>query len=199
MKEATRYTDLELFALIASGNEIAYRQFYDRHWNRIFSTAVTYLKSAPAAEDVVQEVFLKLWSKRATLKEVDNPAGYLYIMCRNMLINSLHRQLELNELTEQQIEVLPGSLLHPHQVVDIKELSEKINAAVLHLPPQQQTIFRLSREQGLNHEEIAARLGIEKTTVKNHIVRALNNLRTSLSVHEYIMLLVLLTHYYIKS
>lgn len=182
------YTDKELFQQLAEGNEQAFQQFYNEHWNRIYSLALAYLKSATQAQDIVQEVFLKVWTKRAQLRKVEKPEAFVYIMGRNEVINALKKKIHLVALDEQANDYLPDDYLLPHQAVDLKEMQQKINRAIETLPPQQQLIFKLSRDQGLNHEEIADRLGIERSTVKNHIVRALNTLRTQLQLSGHSLL-----------
>jgi DNA-directed RNA polymerase specialized sigma24 family protein len=78
--------------------------------------------------------------------------------------------------------LIPDNFMLPHEEIDLKQLQQNIGRAIDNLPDRQKLIFKLSREEGLNHEQIAARLGIEKSTVKNHIVRALNTLRSNLEL-----------------
>ena len=171
------YTEHELIQQLAEGNEEAFKQFYNQHWNRIYSLALAYLKSAAQAQDIVQEVFLKVWTRREQLKNVEKPEAFVYIMGRNEVLNALKKKISLAAIDEQANDYLPDDYLLPNQVVDLKEMQQKINRAIDTLPPQQKLIFKLSREEGLNHEQIADRLGIERATEKNHIVRALNSLR----------------------
>lgn len=182
MSEAPVYDQQQLLEQIANGSESAFEQFYNAHWNKIYSLALAYLKSSAQAQDVVQEVFLKIWAKRQNLGHVENPASFVYIMGRNEVIRALKKKINLDWLNEEQTDLLPDDLMLPHEAVDLKQLQERIATAVDNLPAQQKLIFKLSREEGLNHEQIAGRLGIEKTTVKNHIVRALNSLRRHLQL-----------------
>jgi RNA polymerase sigma-70 factor (ECF subfamily) len=182
VKEAPRDDQHQLLQQIANGSESAFEQFYNIHWNKIYSLALAYLKSSVQAQDVVQEVFLKIWTKRQNLGHIENPASFIYIMGRNEVIRALKKKINLDWLNEEQTNLLPDDLMLPHQIVDLKELEKKIGTAINNLPTQQKLIFKLSREEGLNHEQIAGRLGIEKATVKNHIVRALNSLRRNLQL-----------------
>jgi RNA polymerase sigma-70 factor (family 1) len=183
LSEYSSYDQQQLLKQIANGDQVAFEQFYNIHWNRIYSLALTYLKSSVQAQDVVQEVFLKIWVKRQNLSHVENPASYVYIMGRNEIINALKKKISLDWLTEEQAELIPDNFMLPHEEIDLKQLQQNIGRAIDNLPDRQKLIFKLSREQGLNHEQIAARLGIEKSTVKNHIVRALNTLRSNLELH----------------
>jgi len=182
------YTGPELIHQLADGNEKAFQQFYNEHWNRIYSLALAYLKSATQAQDIVQEVFLKVWTKREQLRNVEKPEAFVYIMGRNEVINALKKKISLVAMDEQASDYLPDDYLLPPQAIDLKEMQQKINLAIDTLPAQQKLIFKLSREEGLNHEQIADRLGIERSTVKNHIVRALNTLRTKLQLSGHSLL-----------
>jgi RNA polymerase sigma-70 factor (family 1) len=183
LSEYSSYDQQQLLKQIANGDQVAFEQFYNIHWSRIYSLALTYLKSSVQAQDVVQEVFLKIWVKRQNLSHVENPASYVYIMGRNEIINALKKKISLDWLTEEQAELIPDNFMLPHEEIDLKQLQQNIGRAIDNLPDRQKLIFKLSREEGLNHEQIAARLGIEKSTVKNHIVRALNTLRSNLELH----------------
>jgi len=180
----TTDNEIDLLQQLADGNEAAFAQLYNTHWNKIYSLALAYLKSAEQAQDIVQEVFLKLWNKRENLGHVENPTSFIYIMGRNEVIRALKKKISLASLDEENNDYLPDDFMLPQETMDLKQLEQKITTAIDSLPAQQKLIFRLSREEGLNHEQIANRLGIEKTTVKNHIVRALNSLRRILQLEK---------------
>lgn len=182
MSSITTYNDAELFRQIAAGDETAFQQFYNHHWNKIYSLALAYLKSIQLAEDTVQETFLKLWAKRESLTQVEKPDAFIYIMGRNEVINALKKKVNMLGIEDRADDPLPDDLLDPQQAFDLKQLNQKISTAIDSLPSQQKLILRLSREEGLRHEQIAQRLGIEKVTVKNHIVRALHTLRRELGL-----------------
>lgn len=181
MTDTATHTEKKLFAQIATGDDTAFEQFYNLHWNKIYSLALAYLKSQQLAQDIVQDVFLKLWTKREKLSEVTDPDSFIYIMGRNEVLNALKKKVRLTFIDDEKENDLPDDLLLPQQL-DLKELGSQINKAIDKLPAQQKKILRLSREKGLSHEQIAEQLGIEKVTVKNHIVRALHSLRQQLGL-----------------
>ena len=172
------YNENELAARLAAGDEGAFVQLYHTYGNKIYSLALMYLKSVELAKDAVQEVFLKLWVRREKMGKVENLEAFVFIVGRNHIIDQLKGKLANPRMHETALDYLPDDLLLPHHRVDLKQLQKNIAEAIEKLPPQQKNIFRLSREEGLSHEQIAQRLGIGKETVKNHMVRALNTLRT---------------------
>lgn len=168
--------------LLSHGDESAFLQLYNKYWNRIYLLALTYLKSTELAQDIVQDVFLKVWDQRESFRTVQQPGSFIYIMGRNAVINAFRKKVSNDRVVEEPADYIPDNFLLPNQILDLKQLRERLDAAINHLPPQQHLIIKLSREEGLTHKEIAERLGIEKSTVKNHVIRALNTLRQQLQV-----------------
>lgn len=176
------YNDTEMGQLLSHGDETAFLQLYNTYWNRIYLLALTYLKSTELAEDVVQDVFLKVWDQRESFRTVQHPGSFIYIMGRNAVINAFRKKVSNDHIVDEPVDYIPDNFLLPNQILDMKQLQERLYAAINLLPPQQHLIIKLSREEGLTHKEIAERLGIEKSTVKNHVIRALNTLRQQLQV-----------------
>lgn len=182
--------DENLASLLAAGDESAFAHIYKKYWNKIYSIALAYLKTVQLAEDAVQDVFLKLWAKRQQVANVQNIEAFIFIIARNHLIDTLKKNIADQASRPTTDELLPDDFLLPSDQIDLKQLQRKITDAVEKLPPQQKNVIKMSREHGLTHQQIAERLGIDKNTVKNHIVRALSTLR--LLLHDGGALLLLL-------
>jgi len=174
--------DSELGNLLSKGDETAFRHLYDEYWNRIYLLALNYLKSSELAQDVVQDVFFKVWDQREIFSTVKHPGSFIYVMGRNAVINAFRKKLINDRVVEEFSDYIPNNFQLPNQILEIKQLQQRLDSAINCLPPQQSRIIKLSREGGLTHKEIAERLSIEKSTVKNHIIRALNTLRQQLQL-----------------
>ena len=195
------YTNDELFQLIAQGNKEAFRCLFDSYRNKIFSIAFKFTTEKQSAEDVVQEVFIKIWTNRENLPAIRNFDAYLTTMVRNHLFNYLrkiaHEQALIKKMaikSEEQPtdEVLDG--------LYYKELYGLINKAVNQLSPQQKKVYHYSRIEGLKHHEIAEAMGISTSTVKGHIVEALKHIKNAIATHQemdalIIMYLMLIYHF----
>lgn len=181
-----------LLERVASGDRGAFGLVHHRYWNNIYNTSLSYLKSPEWAQDIVQDVFLKLWEKRAALPGVENFPAYLYVIVRNELVSALRKKWDKVPLKDSYNDVIPSDIFSPEHHIDTRKLEEALQNAVRQLSPQQRQIFRMTREMGLSHAEIALQLGIDKRTVGNHATAALNRLRHLLQDHPD-MLLVLLT------
>ena len=177
---------------MSEGDERAFRILFDQYRNKIFSIAwkITGVKSA--AEEVVQEVFIKLWMNKEKLAEVENFNAYVNTITRNHILNNLRKvayeQTFLEELIKQQ-SVNAKDVSDP---VLYNELQDLVHKAIQRLPPQQKKIFQLSRENGLKHAEIASNLNISQSTVKGHIVEALRSIKDFLKAHESLISLMIL-------
>jgi RNA polymerase sigma-70 factor (family 1) len=168
---------------IAGGDEVAFRRLYDLYSGKIYTLAVTYLKSPTAAQDIVQEIFIKIWEKRSRLNEVENFPAYLHAMTRNLLIDQLQKKIPVYSENNRANDALTEGRDLPHQQLDYRELAALIQQAVDRLPPRQQQIYRLSRDQHLTHRQIASELGLSYDTVREHMSKALRNIRDILEKH----------------
>jgi RNA polymerase sigma-70 factor (family 1) len=133
-------------------------------------------------EDAIQDIFLKLWKNRTALTGIDNFGSYIFRMAQNQCISHFKRAaretLILAELQQQT--PAPGAP-DPGNALDAREIQQRLRQALAKLPPQQKLVYTLSREEGLRHEEIAERLHISPSTVKNHMIKALSTLRNQLT------------------
>lgn len=178
------YDEKELLRLVAGGDEAAYKIFFTKYWDHIYSTAFMFAKSAELAEDLTQEVFAKIWEKRTNLSSVEKLEGYLFVTARNIFFDSLRRKVFVASNEEYLQEYFSDASASPDEKYEIKELNATIQKGIDQLPVQQQTAFRLSRFNGMSHEEIAAEMGIAKQTVKSHISRAIISLRKIVEMHS---------------
>ena len=174
---------------MAGGNQKAFTRLVDLFWNDVYSHALAYTKSHTRAQEITQDVFLKLWNKRDRLPEVNSFKNYLFILGRNQIISALRNKLD--EPLDYDLLENPGTAPAPDQQFQYKEFYSTILEAIEKLPPVRKAIFKMSRLQGLSYEEIAANMNISKNTVKEHIVLSLNFLRTYLHTRDGMLPLVL--------
>jgi RNA polymerase sigma-70 factor (ECF subfamily) len=173
----------------SKGDQAAFACLLRSHWSRVYGQALTYLKSAEWAQELTQDIFLKIWSARERLPEVEQFSDYLFIISRNELISALRKKGK--EFSEQSFE--PEELIwRPDLQLQHKELYVSILTLIDQLPPVRKKIFMMSRMEGKSYEEIALLHGISRNGVKDHIVKALNYLRTHLGrIDPKLLLLVL--------
>lgn len=173
----------ELLQRIAEGDKDAFVRLHDHYWATIYYAGLSFLKSPDRALDAVQDIFLKLWEKREILSSIENFKPFLMTMVRNELINALQKKARRETVYKELRQQLPDYFMLPQEYMDHKELETLIATAIASLSDQQQTIYRLTREEGLSHSQIADQLGLAPKTVANTITKTLNYLREYLAIH----------------
>lgn len=184
MSERLLYEEQKWLASIAEGSESAFRLLFDTYKELLFTFAEGMLKSSADAEEMVQECFTKIWINRASLATIENPGHYLYTMVRNRALDHIRKVAREKRLIHQvwvQISSVDQSLEEAQRHRDYQEL---IDQALSELPEQKQSVFRLSREQGYSHEEIATMLRLSKSRVNNILVETLRHLKQHLDQHK---------------
>lgn len=182
MNQYDKLPDDRLISLFKQDDESAFTVLYDRYWDRIFTVACNRLKTPEQAEEIVQDIFVKLWERRATLQLQQSLSAYLSAAVKYRVINYLDH---LYSIRKHQAELtyytLPLSS-SPEELFFVRELQDQIEATIQQLPEKCQMIFRMSRQQGMSNKEIAGKLALSERTVENHINRALKDMRNNFSI-----------------
>ena len=183
MDKDNSYSELEdkdLMLLVAEGDREAFTCLYHRYFYYLFTLAMRYIKDESEAEDVLQQVFIKLWQMRDSGAIKDNVRGYLFAMTRNSIMNYVrdkNRLLQRNYRLSQEIGEEEQDIW---VIADKEDLISEMKKAIEALPPQQKRIANL-RCEGLSNQEIASRLHLSLNTVNSHYTKGLKALKTALS------------------
>ncbi len=170
---------------LIAGDEIAFRKVYDFQSEQVYQLAFRFLKDTAWSEEIVQDVFLKLWLNREGLDEQGNIWLYLYVITKRLCLNKLREVRKSAELFEQLMRNIEMASSQTEERLMAQELEQYAERLIACLPKQQLLIFKLSREEGLTHSEIAEKLGLSPNTVKNHMVQALKTLKSTLQQSGY--------------
>lgn len=163
---------------VAEGNEPAFRALFDAYKDRFFAVARKMTGSVYIAEEMVQETFIVLWNKRALLKKVEQPDSYLFTIFYRCLYKHFKSEALLRKTRNELLPLVPANTDEAEDPVWLmEERFSQLEAAIATLPPQQATVYRLSKLEGLSREQVAERMGISENTVKNHLAVALQSLR----------------------
>ncbi|MET3877911.1 RNA polymerase sigma-70 factor [Chitinophaga sp. OAE865] len=169
-------TERQWLERLAGGEESAFRLLFDRYHPFIYSFALRMTASDTIAKDVVQDVLIRIWINRRSLHSIDNLSAYINRMTRNQVLNGMKRRAHEESLIR---ELYPSRESHnPTEEAALgKELEQLLYKAVAQLPAQQQKVYRMSRIEGLKHDDIAQRLNISRETVKKHMMAALRSVK----------------------
>ncbi|WP_017257165.1 RNA polymerase sigma-70 factor [Pedobacter arcticus] len=184
--------DSSLLTLLQQGNEQAFSQIYERYKGVLYIHAVKMIKDRDEAQDVVQELFTKLWNKRETISINTTLSAYLYTAVRNRILDIFsHEKVVAIHQQSLQIFIKQGEYQIDNYIRE-KELALIIESEIATLPPKMREVFELSRKAHLSYLQIADQLNISENTVRKHITKALKRLRSKLQ------LLILLSTIIIK-
>nr|WP_162988693.1 RNA polymerase sigma-70 factor [Pedobacter schmidteae] len=166
-----------LLGRIVTGDENAFRQLFDTYSGKVYAFALKLTHSETLAEEIVQDIFLKVWLNRQALSTIVYFPSYLYSLTKNHAFNVLKRlTLEANikaaislELSEIQHETEDRIVFNEYQRI--------LNEAIEKLPAQQRKVYTLCQQEGMTYEEAAALLNLSRLTVKTHMQLALRFIR----------------------
>lgn len=172
-----------LVELLVQGDEGAFARIFNRYQQKVYGTALGFLKSAAPAEEIVQDVFMKLWLKRATFGDVKNLEAYLLSMTRHLILDRLKKAAYENNHLKAFTASFPGYTDTTDHRLRNRQCEILLQEAITLLPPQQKQVYRLAKTAGLSQEEIATQMGISRLTVKKHMALALHSIRLHLGTH----------------
>jgi len=177
LKSFGNISDPELAQGIRESNKGAYQELFDRYAPRIYHFSVSYLKCRADAEELVQEVFLKIWEKRETLDHTKNFKAFIFKIAVNTIYDFIRKknmETAFADFARSNFEKTSDQTWH---TVIFDEMTENLSRLISKLPEQQRNIFLLSKEEGLSNDKIAEKLNLSKRTVENHLYRAVTFLK----------------------
>jgi RNA polymerase sigma-70 factor (ECF subfamily) len=169
--------DIVLCERLMGGDVDAYKQIYDKYHSQLYYYALRFLKMPELAEDVIHDVFLKLWEIREQLKPEYGIAGYLYKITRNQVFKLIKKIAAETELRAKVISIIEEQAIESEADLQWNEYAGLLGGAVEQLPPQCKKVFNLCRQEGKTYDEAAQILGISKHTVKEHMMAAMKSIK----------------------
>ncbi len=171
----------ELLSRLKNGDMLAFDQVYEQYSHKLFSFIFKILKNEAEADDIVQEVFVKIWESRENLSDYKLLNSYIFTIAYNNSIDLIRKRINSNKYLEHLknssvVQITPSAISE----VEFNELNSQVEKLISNLPERQKQVYLLHRERGLTYPEIAEQLGISKNTVENHMVKALKYLRQNI-------------------
>jgi RNA polymerase sigma-70 factor (ECF subfamily) len=179
--------------LLAQKDETTFEQVFKTHFKRLHAYAFTILRDEAEAEEMVQQVFFKLWDRNENLSLSGSVSAYLYRAVHNESLNYIKRQKVRSDHQLHIAYSMKNEVENPAKKILTGELEKKIHSALNELPEQCRTIFQMSRFDELKYREIADKLGISVKTVENQMGKALKMLREKLV--DFLVFILLFIHF----
>jgi RNA polymerase sigma-70 factor (family 1) len=173
----TLHDDALLLARLATGDETAFNVLFGRYRDKLYHYLLKITKSPEISEEIVIDIFIKLWVGRELMPQIELFENYLHKVAYHKAIDFLRttsRHTRLQQIYIQRMEHKPDKLAD--EVLIDEESRALLHKAVLSLPPQRKLIYTLSRKQGLTHDQIAGALNLSPSTVKNSITAAIKSI-----------------------
>jgi RNA polymerase sigma-70 factor (ECF subfamily) len=169
---------------IACGDQGALKELYRLLYKKLVQFAYVLVRSRELSEEVVEDVFIKLWSRRAQVMNIQNLKVYLYIATKNTALNYLSKKaIELTTAPFDYLDIETAEVdASPEQLMITAEMLRKMQAAVDALPPRCKMIFKLIREDGLRYKEVSDILGISVNTIDAQMAIAVKRISAALVI-----------------
>jgi len=177
MQKLKTHNDKLLIKELVEGNNKAFRALFDMYRNDVYAYSFSMLKSKVYAEEIVQDVFLKVWQFRERIDPKLSFKSYIFTITRNLTFNFISKAATDKKLREE-VFYMSQKFYTPlsERVLEVDYEALK-NKAIDQLPPKRKLIFELSRNEGMTYEEISEHLGISISTVKSQMSKALESIK----------------------
>ena len=178
MQPVNKNNDINLLHDIAKGDETAFRKLFDAHHSLVYNYLLNVTKSKEISEELLSDIFMKLWLGREWLPQVQNIDAFLKRVSYNKAVDYLRyaaRNKKLQEMIAKEMGIFAAHT--PEDQLLDKDYQRIVAEAVAMLTPQRKKVFKLSRQEGLSYEEIAQQLNLSVNTVSNHIKSSLQAIK----------------------
>ncbi|WP_111309554.1 RNA polymerase sigma factor [Confluentibacter sediminis] len=181
-----------LLQQLIDGDEKAFLAILKKYKTDVYAYSLSILKVEVYAEEIVQDVFLKIWEKREGVNLSQSFHAYVMVITKNMSLTFLKRALRDEKMKEQIFYQSQNAYSSIERKLREKELDQIYSKALDLLPPRRRQIFEMSREEGKSHKIISEELGISENTIKSQMNKALETIRTFIIEHGDISLSLLI-------
>lgn len=177
-------TDQQLLALIKTGDEAAFTILFERYRTKLYYYLLRHTKSAEISEEIVVDIFMKLWKGRELADQIQEAAAFFHKVGYYKALDFLRTTARKKQLKQVYIDrAMSEEEKMPDELMIDEETKLLLLNAVNQLPPQRKLIYQLSRDEGLSHDQIAHVLNLSKSTVNNTIVSATRSISEYLEMH----------------
>lgn len=173
MPQSSLYLEKEVLIRLKNNDKEAFAVLYDRYQKPLRTFIMRYIKVPVYVEDILQEVFMKIWEIRERINPELAFKAYLYRITRNAVYKFLNKMAVNDDMIAQTVYHFKPDGPQPGLALEWKEFQQRVDEAIRMLPPRRQQVFNLCRVQQKSYDEVSCELGISRNTVKEHMVLAM--------------------------
>ncbi len=177
MKNEPYYTEQELISLLRSGSQFAFERLFENYSQKLYRFSLSYLKSETEAEEIVQDVFLKLWENRDKLRNETSFQSYLFTIAFNDIRKNFNKKARDERYRTEILDFLSDENPSIETNPDFETLVVKLESLIDQMPDRRKEIFRKRKQEGKAIRDIAREMEISQKTVENQITEAMNFLK----------------------
>ena len=168
----------ELLVQLRNGNEEAFEKIYKLYSTRLYGNLLKLVKSETEAQEILQDVFLKIWENRQNIDLEKSFRSYLFKIAENKVVDFFRKAARDKKREAQLISLATNEYVQVQEMMQSDEKSAILQKAIDSLPPQRQQVFRLCKLEGKSYKEVSEQLGISVSTISDHIVKATKSIRS---------------------
>ncbi|WP_316794678.1 RNA polymerase sigma-70 factor [Pedobacter frigoris] len=177
IQQSESWNEQDILVKLKEGDESAFGKFYAHYSEMIYGRLLRLLKDQDMADEIIQDLFLKIWEKRQQINPSQSLKSYLYTIAENLVYDHFRKVARDRKLQERFRQVTTELYSHTEEDLLNKENKEIIDQAIASLPPQRRKAFVLCKVEGKSYEEAARLMGVSSSTVSNHLVKATSAIR----------------------
>jgi len=178
------HDERELLSLLKQGNEQAFEKIYDSYSSRLFGNVFKMVKSETTTQEILQDVFIKIWSNRDSIDLDKSFRSYLFRIAENQVYDFFRKASRDKKIQAQLFAGATEEYEHIETMIHRKENALLLQKAIDSLSPQRQQVFRLIKLDNKSYEEVSRQLGISVSTISDHIVKANKAIREFIFTHN---------------
>ncbi len=165
-------------------DQLAYQELFYLFYKPLLRFAHAFVRSHELSEEIVSDVFIRIWERRAQLEEIGNLKVYLYVSTRNMALKYLLKKQKQASIALDDLQVeLESQHQDPGQLLLTQELMNRVSRAIDELPPRCKMVYKLIKEDGLRYKEVAEILNISIKTIDNQLAIALKKIGKAININ----------------
>jgi len=172
------FDESQLIVGLQQGNVKAFEQLYRCYSRRLYGNILKMIQHETEAEEILQELFQRIWERRTMVDPAKPFASYLYTIARHLVYDYFAQQIRQRDLISRLYAQTEETYQPIEETLAFKETAAIIADGIRRLPPQRQQVYRLCKIEGKSYEYVSRTLGISISTISDHIVKATKALRT---------------------
>lgn len=193
MNSLKSLNEKELLDRVRQDDKQAFEEIYNRYYPKLRGYVLKFVKIPQYAEDIVQDAFLKIWEIRESIDPEKHFSAYLFTVTRNLIFKFFKLAANNTDVLDEILISTTPNEFEEENLLEWKELGNEIQHAIQKLPPKRKEVFLLCKEEQMSYEDVSAKLGISRNTIKEHMVLAMKSIKDYLKNRSLYFLQLILT------